>query len=596
MELSFVDYKGPDVPLDPDVRTLIRRQAMRNVGLDRRARGGYGQANLRQVPVFVDELALEVDRHTVESRAVVVVNDQSETRYKPKAKGKDKTKAKTKAKNKRLRGETTALPPPDSSAYTLALSATPSTSLYTISSSAADPSIVSRLPGSISYPDSVATEQFALLRNLVPLTGLRLGIGKLSSFSSDLLQPRREGQPVSLSRQLFSYDLGNPALAHFIVSHYANVNVPALQKDASLLLLYNKALRAVQAALEDNDQRLTEETLCATELLAVFELLNDNIPSWRHHAGGAAQLIRVRGTQRFRTSASGTALFLAHIGTSVMDAFLSNKACFLEEAGWTELLQSAIRNGNDRSVMHLLKGHEDLSLSIWSHLVTGPGKFKAVTDMISAAAPPDKAAREAMIQDLLADRASLVGWMERACRVPGMHDEDEFAVDEYGILFPRLPAGHGQYRKGGSGSGDGGDGGDIALGRTTRLSLWGTNIMCRILKTRLVVAMAPSRFQVFEEECQHLAARIRALDDAASGDSNFDDDADVGDGSGMGGLLKMAFISQNSWIVDGVLDTKAAWADVPDDKGELDNDRMIDRWKFDAWCKAIGRKMPRASW
>ncbi|CAK7221127.1 hypothetical protein SBRCBS47491_004421 [Sporothrix bragantina] len=489
MAFSFVNYEGPDVPQDPSVRTLIRRQAMRDVGLDRRARGGYGQANLRQVPIFVDELV-----------------DHS----------------------------------------------------------------------------------------------LRLGIGKLSSFKSDLLQARdwagSSFRASSSSSHPPSHDLGNPALAHFITTHYADV--PALRyatdcvtaqlrqlrlrskglptspphgKDTPLLL-YNKALRAIQAALEDDTQRLTEETLCATELLAVFELLNENVPSWMHHAGGAAQLIQIRGAHRFRSSESGTALFLAHIGTSVMDAFLSNKACFLEEASWTELMRSVIRE--DPPLVHL----QDLSVAIWSHIVTGPGKFKAVTDIISGPKPPHQGTRETIILYLLGDRASLVGWMERAKRVPGLRNED-FEIGDYGIMFPHLA----------SENGDGGD--HIELDRMTRLSLWGTNIMCRILKTRLLIAMAPSRFRALEEECQYLAAKVKALDEAAAASKH----TGSGLGNGMGGLLQTAFISQNSWIVQGVMETKEIWADVSDEKDEYGNDKMIEKWKFDAWCKAIGRKLTTSS-
>ncbi|CAK7207461.1 hypothetical protein SEUCBS139899_010271 [Sporothrix eucalyptigena] len=566
MSFSFVNYEGPDVPQDPGVRTLIRRQAMRDVGLDRRARGGYGQANLRQVPVFVDEL---VDRTIVESHAVLMVDDQS---------NKPRQKKKSKGKPRRTGGIKNPTPPSSSSASASSLyTLSPPSCLLTTATSPLHPF----LPASISYPDSATTEQFTLLLNLVPLTGLRLGIGKLSTFKSDLLQARNwAGSPPT------SLDLGNPKLAHFITSHYADV--PALRyatdcvtaqlrqvqlrskgidisppRGQDPLLLYNKALRAVQAALEDDTQRLTEETLCATELLAVFELLNENVPSWMHHAGGAAQLIQIRGAHRFR-SESGTALFMAHIGTTVMDAFLRNKACFLEETGWKELMRTVIRE--DPPLVNL----QDLSVAIWSHIVTGPGKFKAVTDAIAGKRPPHEGTRETIIIYLQDDRASLLGWMERAKQLPGLRNSD-FEIDEYGILFPRL-----EFEQG-----------DASLDRLTRLSLWGTNIMCRILKTRLLIAMAPARFRELEEECQYLAQKIKDLEQVASLKNG------TGLSDGMGGLLQTAFISQNSWIVRGVIETMEIWGQVSDSVEE--GDTMIEQWKFEAWCKAIGRKMPRAA-
>lgn len=51
----FVDQSISDgrVPDSKTVRRWIRKQAMYNAGLARRQRGGYGQRNLRQYPVFV---------------------------------------------------------------------------------------------------------------------------------------------------------------------------------------------------------------------------------------------------------------------------------------------------------------------------------------------------------------------------------------------------------------------------------------------------------------------------------------------------------------------------------------------------------------
>ena len=45
---TFITSSGPKVPKDPALRTLIRKQAMRDVGIARKKRGGYGQVNLRQ--------------------------------------------------------------------------------------------------------------------------------------------------------------------------------------------------------------------------------------------------------------------------------------------------------------------------------------------------------------------------------------------------------------------------------------------------------------------------------------------------------------------------------------------------------------------
>ncbi|KIH93170.1 hypothetical protein SPBR_02488 [Sporothrix brasiliensis 5110] len=598
MAFQFVNYDGPSLPEDKGVRTMIRRQAMHDVAIDRRTRGNYGKANQRQVPVFVDE------GWASPSGKLKDIAEITPT-HKPKPRPKANPTAK---RPPRTRPSAQSAQSGQSGQHNMAFPVF----CYSAASSSRPPYGV---PTSISFPDSAATEKFTLLLNLVPLTGLRLGIGKLSSFQLDLARagPTRRAQS---SPALPPLDLGNPKLAHYITSRHGHVPAlrfatdavlaqlrlvalrahgtpsTALARDATLVL-YQKALRAVQLALADERQRLTEETLCATQLLAVFELLDENVPSWMHHAGGAAQLIRLRGAHRFRASEPGTALFMAHIGTIVMDAFLGNKACFLAEDAWMALLRSAILDDP------ALTPVQDLSLAMWSHIVTGPAKFKTVTDLVMAAPAlraPDPRARDAIIAHLLADRASLVGWMDRAMRHPAICDDDFEADDVYGIVFTRLTTG----TRGSTGERRNADDkrAHCRLDRVTQLSLWGTNIVCRILKSRLLVAMAPARFRALETECQYLAARVMQLDaGAAAAAAN----KSSGVGSGLGDVLKTSFVSQNTWIVRGVLETKDIWGqdgDVRGDgngggKGDGAEDKMIEKWKFEAWCRAIGRTLPR---
>ncbi|KJR88932.1 uncharacterized protein SPSK_07254 [Sporothrix schenckii 1099-18] len=594
MAFQFVNYEGPSLPEDKGVRTMIRRQAMHDVAIDRRTRGNYGKANQRQVPFFVDE-----GRASPSGKQDI---EEITPTHKPKPTPNATATAKRPPRPRPFAqcGQSGQPGQRSMTFPTFCYSADSSTSTTSYG-----------LPTSISFPDSAATEKFTLLLNLVPLTGLRLGIGKLSSFQLDLARagPTRRAQ---LSPACPPLNLGNPKLAHYITSHHGHVPAlryatdavlaqlrlvalrahgtpsTALARDATLVF-YQKALRAVQLALADERQRLTEETLCATQLLAVFELLDENVPSWMHHAGGAAQLIRLRGVHRFRASEPGTALFMAHIGTVVMDAFLGNKACFLAEDAWMALLRSAILDDP------ALAPVQDLSLAMWSHIVTGPAKFKTVTDLVMAApAPraPDPRARDAIIAHLLADRASLVGWMDRAMRHPAICEDDFEADDVYGIVFPRLTTG----TRGSTGGRRNADDKDAhcRLDRVTQLSLWGTNIVCRILKSRLLVAMAPARFRALEAECQYLAARVMQLDaGAAAAAAN----KSTGVGSGLGDVLKTSFVSQNTWIVRGVLETKDIWSqdsDVSGDgNGDCAEDKMIEKWKFEAWCRAIGRTLPR---
>lgn len=57
LEFQFVNstITSPAVPQDADVRALIRKQAMRKASLARKRDGNYGKHNLRQYPVFIYE-------------------------------------------------------------------------------------------------------------------------------------------------------------------------------------------------------------------------------------------------------------------------------------------------------------------------------------------------------------------------------------------------------------------------------------------------------------------------------------------------------------------------------------------------------------
>ena len=70
-----------------------------------------------------------------------------------------------------------------------------------------------------------------------------------------------------------------PSLSHAtdcVVAKLQQVIEPPTRRKAAaesaVLLCYNKALRALQADLDDKDRSLMPETLCATELLCIFEV------------------------------------------------------------------------------------------------------------------------------------------------------------------------------------------------------------------------------------------------------------------------------------------------------------------------------------
>ena len=318
MNFSFVAYDGPKVPLDPSVRRTIRRQAMRDTAAEWKQNGGYRKHNLGQCPIFLEgnnqtKDFLQVGKSLPEIAPSSRTGDQiPSNRDMP-------------TKSKQWQSQHAAV------------------SCHYASSP----------PIPILYPELVAAKRFSSLLHLTPLTWPRLGI------------PQFAGGPDGFTTPLSTQHFGSRKLLSFILSRYGHVpslnhatdcvvaklqqimqppdNRPA-GREANVLMHYSKVLRALQAALDDEAQRTTTETLCATELLGFFEVrtyscliilqpLNFTAPnkrlsfvqllnggrearSWVRHAGGAAQLIQARGAHRFETEFE-MALFSAHIGPTV---------------------------------------------------------------------------------------------------------------------------------------------------------------------------------------------------------------------------------------------------------------------------------------
>lgn len=251
---SFVAYNGPEVIPDPNVRRLIRQQAMKNAAAERKRKRRHGQHNLGQYPTFLksnncaDDEDLSIpESFPPQSVAPSLTTDPVSPRQDLPAKSSAKH-----GQNQRA----------------------------IVSCHRTSASSIPRL-----HPDFIVAERFSLLLHLAPLTGLRLGIAQFSHTKSE------SGR---VGNSLPTPHLGNRKLLCFISSRYGYVSSlshatdcvvaklqqmiqplkyrPAAEVEANVLLHYTKALRALQVALDDETQRTTAETLCATELLGVFEV------------------------------------------------------------------------------------------------------------------------------------------------------------------------------------------------------------------------------------------------------------------------------------------------------------------------------------
>ena len=276
---------------------------------------------------------------------------------------------------------------------------------------------------------------------------------------------------------------------------------------------------------------------------------HDDPRLWLHHVAGAARLIEIRGPDRFLTDFE-ISLFVANIGPVVMEAFLDNKACFLTEDRWEQVLRLAVFS--DES----LANQRNLAFDLWSYLLQGPKLFRETTDIICGDNHTPTIITEDLIQRLAQCRVGLLSWLSASQRQEDCGPEGpQRGGDCFALLLEML-----------------GDGGKAR--NHTQLTLRGTFIMCLILKTRLLYSLAPSRFPDLEEECQTLAAKI-VESEHRKGDNENEK------------ATWTSFMSQSVWIAKGILETKSSWCEV---RGQREG--VIEKWKFEAWCKAIGRKCP----
>jgi hypothetical protein len=234
-----------------------------------------------------------------------------------------------------------------------------------------------------------------------------------------------------------------------------------------------------------------------------------------------------------------------------MEAFLNNTSCFLAEEPWQQVIRSAIYD--DES----FADQKDLIFSLWSYLVHGPKLFKETTDMIfSANTPPPRVIND-LVDRLVKGRNGLLHWMRQAQELIGWRREELDGPGD-GIALPWPMS-----ENSGLGSND-----------ATHLALQGTYTVCHLVKARLIYSLAPSRFHHLEAECQKLARRIIDLRQTPSKDPSKR-------------LIESLFISQSTWIAKGILETKEAWSE-----GWETREGVIEKWKFEAWCRVIGRNFP----
>ncbi|KAL7923504.1 hypothetical protein ACQKWADRAFT_320131 [Trichoderma austrokoningii] len=394
-------------------------------------------------------------------------------------------------------------------------------------------------PFSYPYSNLLVTEYFSIL-DLAPFTGLRLGATTLSFFTKD---------PSNIIQALSSSVPGSQKFLSFIFPRYGHALTLSLAVDCIVAKLqqmimsmgsthaqnivlrqHTKVLERIQQDLNDRSQWMSSETLCAIQLLGLFDLINNaSLQSWLCHVAGASRLIEHRGPQNFKTDFD-LAILTAQIGPIITEAILDNRHCFLTDESWNSVICESILSDE------YFSNYRDIITCLWTHLVWGPNHFKWATDMIIATEAPSPQKYAALIEDMMSRNESLLALTDCLQQRPAAAD------------------------------------GRNEVAQVNPLEIEGTLTICRLIMLRLLFALDPARFSALEDESQSLASQIMYFDKQLSEEK---------EGRIMGGL----FMSQTTWIARATIETYDVW------KTEVESKGMIAKWKFEAWCCAMGRRI-----
>jgi hypothetical protein len=238
-EFQFVNstIATPKVPQDLAVRALIRKQAMKKASAARRRDGNYGKHNLRQYPVFI----LDESNNTSGERRDSWQDPDHQVDV-----ARLRNAKKLAERQQWLAKFTLGEPIPPS---------IPATD-YELASLRSDFDILDLSTVATLHVNRAA--RAALSKNPQQFI-LQLRANKQWSYLSFL--PSLYGQIPCLSDAV-----------DCVIARARQIISPDRNRDAVAISSYVKALDSLQKALDDPSERFKAEVLCATEILALYEV------------------------------------------------------------------------------------------------------------------------------------------------------------------------------------------------------------------------------------------------------------------------------------------------------------------------------------
>jgi hypothetical protein len=250
----FINATGPKVPKDPALRTLIRKQAMKDVGIARKKRGGYGRVNLRQSPSHANT---SVPKETSENSGTSTdIEDHS--RVTPDS------------------DSASSAPTTDTDATTPDDQLVVTRQMHTWLT---EPDWLMPLNG----PPATDYERLRMkyhfdIRDLSILTNFNIGQGTMLAISSnpELLMTLLGSQMQSYLQFIPSRYGHKPFLTAVIDCVSAKVHSKLYPRnelfEGMILRMYAKALAQLQIAVAGDESSLDPDLLCAIQMLSLHEV------------------------------------------------------------------------------------------------------------------------------------------------------------------------------------------------------------------------------------------------------------------------------------------------------------------------------------
>ncbi|TAQ84040.1 hypothetical protein B7494_g7626 [Chlorociboria aeruginascens] len=520
VEFQFVNstISAPNVP--QDFRALIRKQAMKKASAARKQAGNYGKHNLRQYPVFI------IDSDHIDPEPKIISCDPIST-------SKSLSRGKGVEGSNKIKAKDVALRQKQNKLERAAVERQQDQQLWL-----AKLAVAERVPPSPSpkgYELMSQSSRFDILE-LSTLATLHVGRATRSAISAN---------PYFLVSQLKSSEQWS--YLSFLPSRYGHIAClndavdcavarakqilsPSEIRESIVIAFYLKALGSLQKALDNPQQRYTPEVLCATEILALYELLDPTGEvAWIRHSAGAARLIQLRGPKNYNTEFE-KALFIAHTGTNMTECLLNNERCFLEQDIWQAVFQSLI-NKEDSPIAD----RSEIVITLFKFKSFIPGLVMDVTNLICHTPSVSAEAIIELTSRIRAHRSRFLLWLSRW----------KALVD----CAPYMTPGSAEFDR--------------------RSKVFATYLSCHMLSNRLLAAVSAMERKELEKETQCLAGQMLKLEvEVKTSDSS-----------------ACLFMAQTMGVA-GATRASPEWGDVDENvEGPL-----IERKKFERWCWLFGRK------